>query len=204
MSLLMDALRKAEQQKQRLDTGDTQGSTGSAGPADELALEPILSPSPSPSIVTDRTTGTESHLPELPSHLEDLDEQFLSHAAEHSVMAKKAPLPSPSPDPAPALAKPESSAPQTRTISNHGSAPAAARNLFEAKQPQDGGRRTLVIAAGLAGLLMAIGIGGYVWWQMQPQGTLMAGGSALTPPPPPQAAGRGRDPTPNPRALPRG
>lgn len=55
-----------------------------------------------------------------------------------------------------------------------------ARKLFEAKQPASRRNRSFVIALGLGGLIASGGIGGYVWWQLQPKGGLVAGSAAPT------------------------
>lgn len=149
----MDALRKAEQQKQLNLAHD-----GPAG-AGVNAQEPTLDPSPEqamgssrPEMAAERGEG----LPELPKRLEELDEQFLS-------------LP-------PASGKrPTSQAgvnpPRTPTgRSGEDSARAGAQNLFSAKQSDPPIRSSFAIGVGIATLLAVLAIGAYFYWQLQPKG----------------------------------
>lgn len=200
MSLLMDALRKAELQKQKL------GGTGQAEHELSLSLEPFATPTDSLSSETPPrqepladTVGASSmsatRLPELPSRMEDLDEQFLSHAAQPAVRSPiSAPPPVAEPAPSPRRETPAApaSAPTTSAAAHQPpSAPEATeavRNLFEAKHPPPRNKRTFAIATGVLGFVAALGIGGYFWWEMQPKSTLLAGGSAIPAPPPPQPA----------------
>lgn len=167
MSLLMDALRKAEEQKQSLA-----GPGGTAREDGGLALEPIAAAAPD---VSRRDPGSDA-LPELPARLEDLDEQFLAHASSPppkgtratSRPAKEpasAPTPAPAPDHATDVAR------------------ASARMVFEAKQPP-ADKNSFAIVVGLATLIAVIGIGGYVWWEMQPKGGLVTIGAPAPNTPP--------------------
>jgi tetratricopeptide (TPR) repeat protein len=164
VSLLMDALRKAEQQKQGLAV---QNRPDPVVASSALELEPILSlatpstaaasPTPQP---PSKSGGNQ--LPELPTRLEDLDEQFMAHAAKTPFK----PSPTIAPPPPEPMAKPRESAPDT--------SPEAARKLFEAKQPAPGNNRNFAIAVGAVTVIAAIGIGGYFWWQLQPKGALVS------------------------------
>jgi Flp pilus assembly protein TadD len=165
VSLLLDALRKAEEQKRKeVAEGTPDAEAG-------LALEPLASPadsaappqSPSPAAPA---LGT-GNLPDLPSRLEDLDEQFLAHAA------KPAPKPAQKPQAEPAAAQRPSQPPSPARAESVDAAREVARNLFETKQPATrSANRNFAIAAGLLGLAGAIGIGIYFWWQLQPKGGL--------------------------------
>lgn len=146
MSLLMDALKKAEEAKRQ--------SEAAAKP------EPQLSPAAeNPAAAGDEPKG----LPELPSRLELLDHEF--HAAP---AARQEPTIAPNRPPAEEAQKRER---------------AAAQNVFQAKQAAP--RRMFPIVVGGATLLVAAGIGGYFWWQLQPKGGLAASpATARTAPPP--------------------
>lgn len=179
MSLLLDALRKAEEQKRHEAADDTPDSAGG------LALEPLTPPAvetPTRQPLPPAATGVgDGKLPDLPARLEDLDEQFLAHAAKPApkpatkphVESAAAPRPEPGASPAPARADSTEAA---REI---------ARNLFETKQPAArGANRNFAIAAGLFGLAGAVGIGAYFWWQLQPKGGLGAPAPTAALPPP--------------------
>lgn len=192
----MDALRKAEQQKQRLGTPDPTDQAGG------LQLEPIASQDAglpladtehqaSPTLASGKQEA--GSLPELPSRLEDLDEQFLAHA-QNPPLKPKTPVAPPPIEPAAAPVKRETA--QAAKPGTAAASPEDARNLFEAKQTtRPPAKRSMMIAVGLLGFSAALGVGGYVWWQMQPpSGLLTSGAPAISPqplPPPatvPQAA----------------
>jgi tetratricopeptide (TPR) repeat protein len=170
VSLLMDALRKAEQQKQLL-AEQKQLTPQEAKPAG-LALELVPHPheeqpaTPSTPSVTPPAASkpTGDRLPELPKRLEDLDEQFMAHAA----------APQPARHAGPASPPPRTAEPSHDVAAD--TARANARLLFEAKQPAPDNRRNFLIIVGVLTLLAAGGIGGYVWWELQPKGGLVASG----------------------------
>ena len=211
MSLLMDALKKAELAKR-------QGTTDTDPGADDghfggLSLEPIAdaeqSPQPAapgsePAVIDPRPEPSLS----LTSHLEELDAKFLEEVAS---AARQVPQPKAAPikvdievepdrhTPAPPTKPPpqEAIAPERPAFRPPASAPrehiqdqtpdddvkAAAKNLFTAKQPEKPeGRRGFAIAVGVLTFLAVAGIGGYFWWQLQPKSTLLA---RTSPPPPP-------------------
>ncbi|GIK46274.1 MAG: hypothetical protein HKUEN07_29720 [Rhodocyclaceae bacterium] len=134
MSLLMDALKKAEEAK-RLSEAAAKAEPQAQPPAAEAA-------------------GAEAPggLPELPSRLELLDHEFQAPPAE-----RREPVIAPAPS---------AQAPQEAQKR------AAAQNVFQAKQPAP--NRNLLLFGGLATLLAAVGIGGWLWWQLQPKGGLSA------------------------------
>lgn len=160
----MDALRKAEQQKQQNATQDKPQGAFEPG---NLELEPLSA----------QAGGNQ--LPELPQRLEDLDDQFFT-------------IPSPKSGRAPAGTPPHE--PGISTPSRKGAdaaSRATVRNVFEAKQAaakED--NHSFAIVVGLSTLVAAAAIGGYLYWQMQPKGGLSAGPAlapatpALAPPPP--------------------
>jgi Tfp pilus assembly protein PilF len=167
VSLLMDALRKAELQKQGLAAQHQPDRTFE--PAG-LELEPIASPT-APSSATPQPVIKPGgdRLPELPTRLEDLDEQFMSHAA-------KTPF-----KPSPTIAPPTPEAVAKPRESTTAASPEIARKLFEAKQPAPSNNRNFAIAVGVVTFLAVSSIGGYVWWQLQPKGGLVATGTPLPP-----------------------
>ncbi|MCX8085383.1 MAG: hypothetical protein N3C63_00640 [Rhodocyclaceae bacterium] len=185
MSLLMEALRKAEEQKrQQAKEGagsiiapakETQpngaAATAAGAAADWLELvpeEPPASARPAPA----KPAARPGHhpLPELPSRLEELDEQFMVHAASPASKPKPAPAAAPKPAEPPAAS---SSAEAER-----------ARTFFAAKAQPREQRRHFALAMAALALVGALGIGGWLWWQLQPRGGL-ASKVALAPAPPP-------------------
>jgi Tfp pilus assembly protein PilF len=204
VSLLMDALRKAEQQKQQR-AAQGQSDVG-AQPASGLELEPIsfqatpdvptgapLAPPPDKAPASPGTTRSpeissrtsQGYLPELPSRLEDLDEQFMAH---HAAQPPLQPRPTPAAvPPAPTFINPVTPSARDKAgeaAASAASSPEAARKLFEAKQPAQKNNRSFAIAIGLITLVAAVGIGGYFWWQLQPKGGMVASSAPPVMPPP--------------------
>lgn len=165
----MDALRKAEQQKQLLAEQKQPAPPAESPAGRELELMPHpheqqavpAGPAVAPSAPA-TARPADDHLPELPKRLEELDEQFMAHAA--APQPARRPVPPPATQPPP----PHDVAADT--------ARANARLLFETKQPAPENRRNFLIVVGLLTLLAAGGIGGYVWWELQPKGGLVASG----------------------------
>lgn len=168
MSLLIDALRKAEQQKQ-------QGATANAAPpansaADRLSLEPLpgQTEASGPPMAASALSknGPDRRLPELPKRMEELDDQFFAggpalQKPTGGMSETKAQAPLPSPQPA---------------SSSNAASPAreAARNVFAAKQPAPTVGHGFAIAVGIATLIAVVAIGGYFYWQLQPKGDFVA------------------------------
>ena len=170
----MDALRKAEQQKQVLsEPKQPAQQEPAAGPGLELVPHPHEEKRPpgpgvAAAAVQAATSGTAGdRLPELPKRLEELDEQFMAHAPAQTA---RRPSPATSP-PATAPTHPDVAADTAR---------ANARLLFEAKQPVPENRRNFLIIIGLLTLVAAGGIGGYVWWELQPKGGLVTLNAPVT------------------------
>lgn len=133
MSLLMDALKKAEEAKRQAEA--TAGkATPWAGP----------SPHPSAEAPAGEAAGQQKGLPELPSRLELLDDEF--NAAPKATPAQGRP-------------KAAEVAQQMER--------AAAQNLFDAKQPP---RSAFPLVIGISAAIAVAGIGAWFWWQMQPSG----------------------------------
>jgi len=198
MSLLMDALKKAELAKR-------QGATDQEPGPEEvqfggLTLEPLLEPSDegppaeSPEVRDPRPEPSMS----LSSHLEELDARFLEEVANAArqvpatpvtAVRKETPAPPPPPNVEPVgIDAPTRQAivPERRPATPDSTADdqikAAAQNLFAAKQPEKpDSRRGFAIAIGLLTVVSVAAIGGYFWWQLQPKKPMIA----LAPPAPP-------------------
>lgn len=149
MSLLMDALKKAEEAKRQSEAA--------------AKIEPRESAHAESAAAGADTRG----LPELPSRLELLDHEF-----------QTPPVASPEP-----VQPPPAQPPRQQAADMQKRERAAAQNVFVAKQPAQ--RNAFPVVLGLGAVLAAAGIGGWFWWQMQPQGGLgPAPATARTAPPP--------------------
>lgn len=146
MSLLLDALKKAEEAK-RQQAG---ASPEAAAAARELSLEPVAPQTTAPA-------GATNPLPELSDHLASVDADLAavgSAPRQRPVgAAEKVPRPAPTSRPGDAIAEQE-----------------AVRNVFAAKRTPPPSRAPLWIVLGLLALA-GTGIGGWVWWQMQAAGS---------------------------------
>lgn len=160
MSLLLDALKKAEEAK-RQSTGGREGGAPAAGtPASQGASPAELSLEPHPQPAT-------SPLPDLSAHLETVN-------ADLAAVSISEPLRKP----APPAARPLPPADDAERE--------AVRNVFAAKTSATPDRKPLWIALGATAIAL-IGIGGWFWWQMQAVGTssLAARPAGVTTPPMP-------------------
>lgn len=205
MSLLMDALKKAELAK-RQGQGEGAGDSTEAEVPGELALQPIDSSliEPAASISAAENIPPATSLPNLDRDLEELDARFLAEAQQAASARLKA-----SPPLSPPVVQPTSTETSPRTSQDAGApsrqmaatesrrtqtpekatAPdkSAAQNLFAAKQPEKPpARKSFAIAIGVITVLSVSGIGGYFWWQLQPKNALVVANRA--PPPAPPAA----------------
>jgi len=167
VSLLMDALKKAEQAKrQGQETADE-----AAAPAlgDSLALEPLLSPPPAPAAADPGPAST----PEVQPHLEMMDEEFMdqmrrSIATKPGVATAAKPLVAA--DAPPSLAAPAVVAPKRPSAAPPQAEQAAAKNVFTAKQLAPAtSKKAFLITVSVVTLIAVLGIGGYFWFQMQPK-----------------------------------
>lgn len=154
MSLLMDALKRAETSKQEAQRAAASAAGHEIPPVDNLSLEPLMG-----------TPNAGKSLPDLAAHIDALD-------AELSI----------TPQPAPAIRRAAPSAQPVDSIELEPPPPdteemkqAAARNAFAAKQSEKPSQRPMWLALGTLGLA-AMGIGIYVWFQLQTMG-----GSSLAP-----------------------
>jgi Flp pilus assembly protein TadD len=204
MSLLMDALKKAELAK-RQGQGESAGSSPDGNTRGGLALELVPDESPNVSTANPPSAG---NLPHLPSHLEELDAQFLAEAQQAASARLKAPPPTPVPDQAAATDTPPHSgaAVKPRPVSSAQSAPqnkVAAQNLFAAKQAEKpAARKGFAIAIGAITVLSVCGIGGYFWWQLQPKSASIAAFASRAPMPPPASSAPVNVPPPAPVIVP--
>ncbi len=207
MSLLMDALKKAELAKRQGAEGGADDNPDTESPGG-LALEPLAVTSPS-STPEPKADGRAEPALSLSSHLEELDARFLEEAAaaarhvpppvasaariEDGFAAPPPPAAPPAPpeyvvNPIPPPAEPVRRMPRE---ADDAPVKAAAQNLFAAKQPEKKeSRKGFAIAIGVLTVLSVCGIGGYFWWQLQPKGSMMAKPIAppVAPPAPPPAA----------------
>lgn len=199
MSLLMDALKKAELAKRQ--GGKDKLGTSSANPSLELtpldsgqhspafADEPAIEPAPG-----EPDIKASASLPSLPQSLELLDQEFMEEAA---ALGQRKPEPPPVPEAAPDATPPLAGAPHRTEPGMIEPTPAltrdratappearaervAAQNLFDAKKPAPG-KRTKLIVLGLFGLMMGLAIGIYFWLQLQPKSSLAGRGLATAP-----------------------
>jgi len=158
MSLLMDALKRAEASKQQAGSPDAQAAAPAPATSNDLAglsLEPFSNEN------GERTTP----LPDLASHIEAVDADLAASAA--------APASEPA---APASPKP---APPAPAFVTQDSAREAARTLFAAKAPPPAPDRTGLWLALGALAIGGLAIGVYFWWQISSLGRP----TGTTPPP---------------------
>lgn len=182
MSLLMEALKKAEQAKQ---SGDATPEADA-----ELRLEPIDAtglPGTEASAATppaEAQTNGGKQLPELPSQLEVLDADFMAHAAAAPAKRAGTPAAEPSPRPAPQPVPP--APPRAAMAGSKPPRPAAAgegerkaaQQVFAAKQPERSRKNFAITMAGLT-VAGAAAIGAYFWWQLQPKSGLAKPGLSI-------------------------
>ena len=181
MSLLMDALKKAELAK-RQGQGETAGDAGGQDAAAGLMLEPMADSS------TAASASAANLSPEaLASRLEEIDTQFLAEAREAAAARLKAQATAPSPAAIESSTEQAATnrsartpgAQEARRPQTESAAPqdrSAAQNVFAAKQADkpSGRKNAFAITVGAVTVLAVCGIGGYFWWQLQPKTPLVA------------------------------
>lgn len=173
MSLLLDALKKAEEAKRQATANSGGQSVTDATLGTELSLEPVNGKQAAGVAPPHSVSG--SPLPDLSDHLDTVDADLA--AVTTSPPLRHTPTETGS---AAHGAKPR--------VSNLAAEQAAVRNVFATKRTPVPNRSSLWIALGLAGLA-AIGVGGWLFWQIQSIGN----SSAVT---------RPTQPTINPPAAP--
>jgi len=150
MSLLLDALKKAELAKQVAKAeSPTPEQSGSEPAAEE----------PAPRAIT-----TRAKLPDITQPLEILTDDLPSSEKEDSNAPQARPELSlqepaayaPTPQPASSVSRPEHAGGRTQ-----------ADQLFQVKEMDYNPRRPFYLTLAALGVV-AVGYGGYVWWQMQP------------------------------------
>ena len=156
MSLLLDALKKAEEAKRLASTPAGAGSPPTAPSASRRGTQPGAG------IPAPRRDGDAARfpLPDLSAHLDTVDADLAAVST-----APRAGLPRPSPKRTPPAAKAASN-----PAANPASEQEAVRNVFAAKRTPAPNRTLLWLALGAVALL-AIAIGGWFWWQLQSIGS---------------------------------
>jgi tetratricopeptide (TPR) repeat protein len=148
MSLLLDALKKAELAKQ---IAKAESPTPEQAGAEPAPLEPA------PRVIT------REKLPEITQPLEILTDDLPSEQK-----APEAPKARPELSLQEAEAFAPAAPPPLRTgVPPHPEGRAQAEQLFQVKEMDYNPHRPFYLTLGALGLL-AVGYGGYVWWQMQP------------------------------------
>lgn len=181
MSLLMDALRKAEQAKRegRMDAAapgvaDPPPAADAAGDPETLAVQPSEPSATLPDLLPmPEATATEAPatLPDLPLSLQKLDDEFMAEASRKPMPTR--PQPSSTSAPARAAATTtKSPPPKTKATSTDAANRSAAQNAFAAKQPAAASNRTFATVVGAVTLLAVAGIGVYFWLQLKPSPVL--------------------------------
>lgn len=159
MSLLMDALKRAETTKQ--EAARAQFGSPPAEAVDSLSLEPIA---------RDPANGTSSPLPDLANYLDAVDADLASTPLSTA---------------RPAAAQAKAAAPPAAAVVRNQE---TVRNAFAAKQsPKTKSRLPLWLALGTLGLA-AVTIGGYVWYQLNTMSHGSLATNARTLPSPPGSA----------------
>jgi Tfp pilus assembly protein PilF len=200
MSLLLDALKKAELAKQI-------AKADSATPEQPAGAEPVADEPAPPSITT------RAKLPDITQPLEILTGDLPSSEQNPAEAAPSRPELS--------LQEPETfvpvqAAPLTREPGPIGGGRSQAEQLFQVKEMDYNPRRPFYLTL-CALALVGIGYGTYVWWQMQPHyaippaavpaaqiATVAAPNPAPTPTPPTVVAAAPSQPAPTPAAAPAG
>jgi Tfp pilus assembly protein PilF/nitrate reductase NapE component len=194
MSLLMDALKKAELAKRQGQTDSAAESPDAESAQGGLALEPMGSANPTQSVAEIPAAGKETPadvLPHLSSHLEELDAQFLAEAKQAASARLKPPQSSASArelgieQPPTAETQGRAAPGQARNLAPEQSAPRqSAQNVFAAKQAaKQPARKSFAVAIGIFTVLAVGGIGGYFWWQLQPKAAPIAARAPVAPTP---------------------
>jgi Flp pilus assembly protein TadD len=164
MSLLLDALKKAELAKQI-------AKAESSAPEQQAGFEHA------PEGSATRVITTREKLPDITQPLEILtDDLPSSEQKPQEVAASRPELSLQEPEPF----APATQAPPPAAESGYASGRAQAEQLFQVKEMDYNPRRPFYLTlAALA--LVGIGYGGYVWWQMQPHYSISAAAAQATP-----------------------
>ncbi|MGB7540991.1 MAG: tetratricopeptide repeat protein [Burkholderiales bacterium] len=163
MSLLLEALKKAELAKQ-----------GAQPPAESAAREAPSETEPAAEPAT--PVFTRERLPDITQPLEILTDDLPSAGQRATI--------SPATQPEPPVLEVRAEPPLARHAAGKAEPAAqrqAARQLFEAKEMDYNPRRPFHLILG-ALIVVALGYGGYVWWQTQPKSIYSAQAPSETPP----------------------
>jgi len=164
VSLLLDALKKAEQAKQ----------ASAEGAAGETPAAPIETPSAEPLMTRDRLPDI-SGLELAPDDLSPLPRAAAPREPRPAEPASSLSLADPD-----AVQPPmQERRPRAKGGEENAAAREAVRQVFEAKQMDYNPRRPFYITLGALAAL-AVGAGGYFWWQLQPKTSFAV---AKAPPP---------------------
>jgi len=166
VSLLLEALKKAELAKQNASGQPGEGAALPPDPSGGLSLEPpATEPGERPLITRDR-------LPDITQPLEILSEDLPSAGARRDPPAAAA---GPSGAPIPAASAPAASVEDQDRLS--------ARQLFEAKTPDYDPRRPFFIVVGLLGIAILGTLGYFAWEVFGPRQSFYTPSAAAKPPP---------------------
>jgi len=161
MSLLLDALKKAELAKQ-------------IAKADSPAPEQAAEAEPAAEESAPRAITTRAKLPDITQPLEILTDDLPS--------SEQKPAETPPSHPELSLQEPETSVPaQPAPLASepaHSGGRAQADQLFQVKEMDYNPRRPFYLTL-CALALVAVGYGGYVWWQMQPHYSIPPAGAQV-------------------------
>jgi tetratricopeptide (TPR) repeat protein len=185
VSLLMDALKKAEEAKRAAG----EGRMAATQVPQELELTPLDASTAGVSadhVARQTPPSGISPLPELSLHIESLDADL---AAVSMQRPDKRPLPKSTPAPSSHAAAPKAANGDPKADTER----AAVRNVFSAKQAGEPRSALWVILPVSA--LLAMGLGAYFWWQLQ---AVSAGSLAM----PKTASAPAPHPAPHPAPLP--
>ena len=155
MSLLMAALKKAEETK-RQATEQTTGTKPSTPP--ELTLTPMTEPAKLPE------NSANSPLPDLSMHFAAVDADLANVSTE-----------------APSRQPPSPASLATDTERQEAAERSAVRNAFAVKQPTKA-PLNLWLFIGI-GVIAVLGVGGYFWWQLRTVSTSTLARPPQAPPP---------------------
>jgi len=179
VSLLLEALKKAELAKQQAAAGQTSAAGGELAPADGAG-------GPAPlELVPEKPLITRDRLPDITQPLEILSEDLPSAAAPRREKAGAA-----SADPARTPIASEPAERKSSAAATLEQERARARQLFEAKTPDYDPRRPFYYVVGAIGVI-AIGVAGYFAYQiLAPRPSFYTGppGGKAAPAPGPVAA----------------
>ena len=172
MSLLLEALKKAELAKQNASGQQGEDTLAPADLGSGLALEPTTAAGGG-----DRPLITRDRLPDITQPLEILSEDLPSAGTR-----RDAPAASPAPGLAPMT--PAAGAAATTEEDDR----ASARHLFEAKTPDYDPRRPFFIVVGLLGIAVLGTFGYFAWEFFGPRPSFNRPAAVTTPPPATQTA----------------